>query len=61
VLALFYPAGPVRPLEFALILSLAMGVCWVFRRRRVINFWPYVLVGGAISWVLFSVSLPLSS
>jgi NhaA family Na+:H+ antiporter len=52
VLALFYPAGAVRPFEFVLILSLAMGVCWVLRRRRVINFWPYILV-GTISWLAF--------
>jgi NhaA family Na+:H+ antiporter len=25
----------------------------VFRRRLVINFWPYVLIGGAISWLAF--------
>ncbi len=53
VLALFYPVGPVRPLEFVLILSLAVGVCWVLRSRRVITFWPYVLIGGAVSWLAF--------
>ena len=53
VLALFYPAGAVRPFEFVLFLSLAMGVCWAFHRRRVLTFWPYVLIGGAISWFAF--------
>lgn len=53
VLALFYPAGRLHPIDFAVLLLLAVGVCWMLRRRRVISFWPYVLVGGAISWLAF--------
>jgi NhaA family Na+:H+ antiporter len=51
ILAVFYPSGDLRPLEFAVILSAALGICWWLRRRRTMNFWPYVLLGGTISWV----------
>ena len=53
VLALFYPTGMVRPLVFAAILPAALALCWMFRRMRVIHFWPYIAVGGAVSWVAF--------
>ena len=53
VLALFYPAGVARPLVFAAILPAALAVCWTFRRLRVMHFWPYVAIGGALSWVAF--------
>ena len=53
VLAAFYPSGVVRPAEFILILSVAMAICWMLKRRRVMNFWPYVIIGGVISWIAF--------
>jgi NhaA family Na+:H+ antiporter len=53
VLALFYPSGVVRPVEFAVILLVAVGVCWLLRRRRVTNFWPYIFIAGAVSWIAF--------
>ena len=53
VLAIFYPAGAVRPVEFILILSMALAGCWTLRRLRVMNFWPYVAIGGVIAWLAF--------
>jgi NhaA family Na+:H+ antiporter len=53
VLALFYPTDTVRPLVFAAVLALALALCWSFRRARVMQFWPYVAVGGALSWIAF--------
>ena len=53
VLALFYPADVVRPLVFAGILPLALALCWLFRRFGVAHFWPYIAIGGALSWVAF--------
>jgi Na+:H+ antiporter, NhaA family len=53
VLALFYPADVVRPMVFAAILPVALAVCWTFRRLRVMQFWPYIAIGGAVSWVAF--------
>ena len=53
VLALFYPADVVRPLAFAGILPVALALCWLFRRLRVAHFWPYIAIGGGLSWVAF--------
>jgi Na+:H+ antiporter, NhaA family len=53
VLAVFYPTDVVRPIVFAAVLALALGLCWTFRRARVMQFWPYVAVGGALSWIAF--------
>ena len=54
ILAAFYPTGPLRPVEFAVLLGAAMGIAWWLRRRRVVNYWPYVLGAGAVAWVAFS-------
>jgi Na+:H+ antiporter, NhaA family len=51
VLAVFYPVGALRPLEFALLLGAAMAAAWGLRRRRTRNFWPYILGAGTIAWV----------
>src|SRR5262249_24792250 len=54
LLALFYPTGVVRPVEFVLILMMALAICWMFRRCRILTFWPYFIVGGGISWLAFA-------
>lgn len=51
ILAAFYPAGEVRVVELSALLALAFAVCYILRRRRVKNFWPYLLIGGGLSWV----------
>lgn len=53
VLALFYPSGPVRPVVFFVGLSAALLICWMLRRLHVTQFWPYVMIGGAVSWAAF--------
>ena len=53
VLALFYPSGVVRPVAFAAVLCLALALCWTLRRARVMQFWPYIAIGGALSWIAF--------
>ena len=53
VLAVFYPTDVVRPIGFAAVLALALALCWTFRRARVMQFWPYIVIGGALSWVAF--------
>jgi len=50
VLALFYPAGAVSPLLFALFMVPAVAIAWGLRRRRVRSFWPYIVVAGSCSW-----------
>jgi NhaA family Na+:H+ antiporter len=53
VLAVFYPAAPVRLAAFAAILTAALIVCWMLRRFRVMEFWPYIAIGGLVSWAAF--------
>jgi NhaA family Na+:H+ antiporter len=53
VLALFYPAGVTRPLVFAVILPVALVACWTLRRMHVTQFWPYIAIGGTMSWLAF--------
>lgn len=50
ILALFYPTGDLRPLSGVVLLAAALAVSWMLRRNHVRNFWPYVAVGGALSW-----------
>lgn len=53
VLAVVYPAGPVRPIAFATLLAAALVLCWALRRFRVMAIWPYVVVAGLVSWIAF--------
>lgn len=53
ILAIVYPSGDVRLLEFAAVLGVALAVAWFLKRTHVMNFWPYVLGAGIISWVAF--------
>lgn len=50
ILAAFYPTGTVRPLEFGLLLAVAMFLALWLRRRRTTNFWPYIVGAGLVSW-----------
>jgi NhaA family Na+:H+ antiporter len=51
ILALFYPTGEVRIVEFLTLLTIAVAFAWAMKLKRVQNFWPYVLGAGALSWV----------
>jgi NhaA family Na+:H+ antiporter len=53
IIAVFYPTGPVRLIEFLGILSMALVIAWQLRRRRMQNFWPYVVGAGFVSWLAF--------
>ena len=53
IIAAFYPTGVLRLLDFAVLLSAAMTLAWLLQHRRVVNFWPYIIVAGAISWLGF--------
>jgi len=50
LLALFYPSGPLSLLNFAAFMTPALGISWWLKRRRTISFWPYVILGGGLSW-----------
>ena len=53
ILAVFYPTGGVRPLEFLVLLAMAMTIAQVLRRRRTRSFWPYIAGAGIVSWIAF--------
>jgi NhaA family Na+:H+ antiporter len=53
ILAAFYPTGPLRPLDFAVLLGAAMLLAWWLQKRRVASFWPYLLGSGVLSWLAF--------
>jgi len=50
LLALFYPVGTVSLTSFAVLMLPAVAVTYGLRQRRITNFWPYLLVGGGLSW-----------
>ena len=51
ILAVFYPSGPLHPVEGVAWMAAAMAVAWWLRRCRVTNFWPYVIAAGSLSWM----------
>ena len=53
IIAAFYPSGPLSLIEFAVLVGMGMAIAWVFQHRRVMSFWPYLLVAGVLSWVGF--------
>jgi NhaA family Na+:H+ antiporter len=50
VLALFYPSGPVSLPALAGLMTAAVTLAFVLRRRNTRSFWPYVLGPGVLSW-----------
>ena len=53
IIAAFYPTGPLRPIEFGVMVSAAMLIAWGLNKRHVVNFWPYLLSAGVLSWAGF--------
>lgn len=53
IIAAFYPTGPLRIVDFAVLVGAAMALAWGLKKRGVINFWPYVAAAGALSWIGF--------
>jgi len=53
ILAGFYPTGTIRPVDFGLLLAIAMGFAYWLKRGRTRSFWPYVAGAGLVSWLAF--------
>ena len=51
IISVFYPNPnfPVQPAWFLLTLA-GMAAAWLLRRRAVRSYWPYVIIGGSLSW-----------
>jgi NhaA family Na+:H+ antiporter len=52
IIAIFYgdPHAPVQA-GWLLLTALGMALCALLRRRRTMNYWPYLVVGGSLSWL----------
>jgi NhaA family Na+:H+ antiporter len=51
ILAVFYPAHPVRMGVTLGIMTASLAVLFALRMRRVMSPWPYVAAGGSLSWL----------
>jgi NhaA family Na+:H+ antiporter len=51
IIAIFYPdpTVPVAPLWLVLVLS-GMGAAVLLRRYSIQSYWPYIILGGGLSW-----------
>nr|WP_246525247.1 Na+/H+ antiporter NhaA [Geomobilimonas luticola] len=51
IIAIFYPdpTVPVAPQWLVLVVS-GMGVAALLRRRNTQSYWPYIILGGGLSW-----------
>lgn len=52
IIALFYPdpSNPVMPMWLTITL-LGMLVAFILRKKQVKSYWPYVILGGTLSWI----------
>ena len=50
LLALFYPSGPLSLVNFVALMVPALGIAWWLKRRRTYSYWPYLILGGGLSW-----------
>lgn len=52
IIAVFYPdpTTPVAPI-WLLLTAAGMLISFVLRKLNVTNYWPYLLLGGVLSWV----------
>jgi NhaA family Na+:H+ antiporter len=50
LLAVFYPAAPVSFMTFAALMLPALGISLWLKRSRTRSFWPYLILGGGLSW-----------
>ncbi|MBU1430917.1 Na+/H+ antiporter NhaA [Myxococcota bacterium] len=52
IIAVFYPQGPVE-LQWMLLPLLGMAISYGFKRIKLHSFWPYLIIGGGLSWIGF--------
>lgn len=52
IIAIFYP-DPAAPVEahWLLLTVVAMGLAYIMKLKRVMDYRPYVLIGGTMSWI----------
>jgi Na+:H+ antiporter, NhaA family len=50
LLAVVYPAADGSFLNFTVLMVPALTICAWLRRKRTTSFWPYLTIGGGLSW-----------
>ena len=50
IIAAFYPTGPLHLIDATVLVGAGMIIAWGLQKRRVQSFWPYILIGGGLSW-----------
>lgn len=50
LLVMFFPVAPLSLGKFAALMIPAIAAAAWLRRRGTISFWPYLLIGGGLSW-----------
>lgn len=52
IIAIFYPDPnhPVQPIWLGLTAA-GMAIAWLMRRFNLRNYWPYLIIGGTMSWL----------
>lgn len=52
IIALFYP-DPSQPSQpfWLLLTAIGMLIAYVMRRFNIYTYWPYLLIGGTLSWI----------
>lgn len=50
ILAVFYPSAALSLSALLPLMSAALLMGWVLKRRGITSFWPYLLGPGALSW-----------
>ncbi len=55
LIAIVYPSGQMHLVYFAALVGIACALAWLLRRQGINNFWPYLLIPGAVSWAGFYV------
>jgi Na+:H+ antiporter, NhaA family len=51
LLAVFYPSAPLSALKLAAFMIPALALALWLKRRPTLNFWPYVVGAGGLSWL----------
>ena len=55
ILAVVYPQGDVNVM-WLLLSAASMFIAHFMKTRRILSFWPYLLIAGSISWVGFALA-----
>lgn len=52
IIAIFYsdPSCPTEPFWLIMVIF-AIFIAYIFKKRGILSYWPYILIAGTISWI----------